>query len=266
MAGKIRVGIGGWTFEPWRDNFFPKGLPQKQELHFASRQVTAIEINGTYYGAQKPESFARWHDEAPEDFVFALKASRFTTNRKVLAESEASITRFLSSGLTELKAKLGPINWQFLPTKAFDPEDFEAFLRLLPKTQDGVALRHVVEVRHPSFAVPEFPELLRRYGVAAVVADKPGFPAIHDVTAPFVYARLQAAAEEEALGYPEAALDRWADRAREWAKGGAPADLPLLTAAENKPPKARDVFVFMINGFKPKAPHAAKALMARLGT
>ncbi|MBU8537258.1 DUF72 domain-containing protein [Falsiroseomonas tokyonensis] len=264
MAAKIRVGIGGWTFEPWRDNFFPKGLPQKQELHFASRQVTAIEINGTYYGSQKPESFARWHDEAPEDFVFSLKASRFTTNRKVLAESEASVARFLASGLTELKAKLGPINWQFLPTKQFEPDDFEAFLQLLPKTQDGVALRHVVEVRHPSFAVPEFPALLRRYGIGVVVADSDKHPAIHDVTAPFVYARLQNAAEEEALGYPEAALDAWAERARIWAKGGVPKDLPLLAPAEAKPPKSREVFVFMINGFKPKAPHAAKALLERL--
>jgi uncharacterized protein YecE (DUF72 family) len=260
----IRVGVGGWTFAPWRDNFYPKGLPQKQELHFASRQVTAIEINGTYYGAQKPESFARWHDEAPEDFVFALKASRFTTNRKVLAESGTSITRFLSSGLVELKAKLGPINWQFLPTKAFEPEDFEAFLQLLPKTQDGVALRHVVEVRHPSFCAPEFPDMLRRYGIGVVVADSEKHPAIHDVTAPFVYARLQAAAEDEKLGYPAAALDLWARRAREWAKGGTPDDLPLLAPAEKKPPKARDVFVFMINGFKPKAPQAALALLERL--
>lgn len=260
----IRVGIGGWTFEPWRDNFYPKGLPQKQELHFASRQVTAIEINGTYYGAQKPESFARWHDEAPEDFVFALKASRFTTNRKVLAESGASVTRFLSSGLVELKAKLGPINWQFLPTKAFEPADFEAFLQLLPKQQDGVALRHVVEVRHPSFCVPEFPELLRRYGIGVVVADSEKHPAIHDVTAPFVYARLQAAVEEEALGYPAAALDLWADRARGWAKGGTPKDLPLLAPAQKTPPKSREVFIFMINGYKPRAPRAAMALLERV--
>lgn len=264
MTVEIRVGIGGWTFEPWRDNFYPKGLPQKQELHFASRQVTAIEINGTYYGAQKPESFARWHDEAPEDFVFALKASRFTTNRKVLAESGASVTRFLSSGLTELKAKLGPINWQFLPTKTFEPEDFEAFLQLLPKTQDGVALRHVVEVRHPSFCVPEFPAMLRRHGIGVVVADSDKHPAIHDVTAPFVYARLQAAAEDEALGYPAAALDLWAGRARDWAKGGTPKDLPLLAPAEKKPAKSREVFVFMINGYKPKAPKAAMALIERL--
>lgn len=260
----IRVGIGGWTFEPWRDDFYPKGLPQKQELHFASRQVTAIEINGTYYGAEKPESFARWHDEAPEDFVFALKASRFTTNRKVLAESGASIARFLSGGLVELKAKLGPINWQFLPTKAFEPDDFEAFLQLLPKTQDGVALRHVVEVRHPSFAVPEFPQLLRRYGIGVVLADSEKHPAIHDVTAPFVYARLQSASADEALGYPAAALDLWADRARIWSEGGTPADLPLLAPAQKKPAKPREVFVFMINGCKPKAPHAAMALLERL--
>ena len=167
----IRVGVGGWTFEPWRGSFYPRGLPQKRELEYASRHLTSIEVNGTYYGAQKPESFIRWREETPDGFVFSLKGPRFTTNRRLLAEAGASIERFLTGGVLELKEKLGPINWQMLPTKQYDPEDFEAFLKLLPAQVDGQMLRHVVEVRHPSFARPDFIALLRAYGVAAVMAD-----------------------------------------------------------------------------------------------
>ena len=162
----IRIGIGGWTYAPWRGIFYPRAVTQKQELHFASRKLTSIEINGTYYGSQKPESFAKWHDETPADFVFALKGPRFATNRRVLAEAGPSIERFLGSGITELKRKLGPINWQFMATKKFDPEDFAAFLKLLPKRVDGVPLRHAVEVRHDSFRVPEFVALAREHGIA----------------------------------------------------------------------------------------------------
>ncbi len=266
MAGQIRVGIGGWTYEPWRGVFYPPGLPHKQELEFASRRLTAIEINGTYYGTQKRDSFAKWRDETPEGFVFSLKGSRFTTNRRVLAEAGSSIERFLASGITELGDKLGPINWQFMPTKQYEPEDFEAFLTLLPREQDGIALRHVVEVRHPSFRDPGFIALLRRYEVGVVLTDHPDFPHIHDVTAPFVYARLQGAAESEPLGYAVKALDRWVERVRLWAAGGAPDDLPTLAPPAPNPPKAREVFVFMINGFKPKAPAAAMALIKRLGS
>lgn len=264
MAGAIRVGIGGWTFEPWRGSFYPAGLPQKRELAYASRQLTTIEVNGTYYGSQKPESFARWREEAPESFVFTLKGPRFATNRRSLAEAGGSIERFLTGGLLELKEKLGPINWQFLPTKRFDPADFEAFLKLLPPTLEGRPLRHAVEVRHDSFRVPAFVELLRAYGVAAVLTDKEAFPQIADVTGPFVYARLQRSAETEPSGYPTAALALWAERARRWAAGGSPADLETLAAAEPSPPPEREVFLFMINGFKPKAPAAAKALIERL--
>jgi uncharacterized protein YecE (DUF72 family) len=272
-AGDIRVGIGGWTFEPWRDNFYPKGLKHARELEYASRKVTAIEINGTYYGAQKPESFARWREETPDDFVFAVKGPRFATNRKDLSQSAASVERFLTGGVLELKEKLGPINWQFLPTKAFVPEDFAAFLKLLPAELDGVALRHAVEVRHPSFVTPDFVALARAHGVAIVVADSDEHPQIADVTAPFVYARLQRASEAEEHGYAAAELDAWADRARAWAGGGAPDDLPMTVTASGKGAKAgkaakadpRDVFVFMINGHKPKAPAAAKALLQRLG-
>ncbi|WP_448951600.1 DUF72 domain-containing protein [Labrys neptuniae] len=264
MTGQIRVGIGGWTFEPWRGSFYPATLAQKRELEYASRQVTAIEINGTYYGSQKPESFAKWHAETPDDFVFAMKANRFATNKRVLSEAGKSIEMFIGSGIVELKSKLGPINWQFMPTKKFDPADFEGFLKLLPKSHEGHALRHVVEVRHDSFNVPEFIDLVRAYEVGIVLTDKASFPHIHDVTAPFVYARLQAASEDEELGYSAAALDKWAERAKQWAKGGEPAD--LATTSDKKAPQAagRDVFVFMINGFKPKAPTAAKAMIERL--
>ncbi len=217
--GRILVGIGGWTFEPWRGPFFPPGLPQKDELKFASRAVTAIEINGTYYGSQKPESFARWRDESPDGFVFSVKGPRFATNRRVLAEAGASVERFLGSGVLELKDKLGPINWQFLPTKAFDPADFEAFLKLLPKTVEGRVVRHAVEVRHPSFAAPAFVELIRDYGVATVLADSDTFPVIPDVTAPFVYARLQRSSEAIEDGYAADDLNMWAERATVWATG-----------------------------------------------
>ncbi|WP_395673328.1 DUF72 domain-containing protein [Inquilinus sp.] len=253
QASGIRVGIGGWTFEPWRETFYPKGLAQKRELEYASSQVTSIEINGTYYGSHKPETFAKWREETPDGFVFSVKGTRFTTNRRVLAEAGESIERFVNSGITELKDKLGPINWQFLPTKQFDPKDFEAFLKLLPHSVDGHDLRHVVEVRHDSFRNPEFIDLLRAHKVAVVLTDKEGFPEIPDITAPFVYARLQRASEEIETGYAPKALDQWAKRAKAWAEGGAPDDLKPVGAPEAKPPKSRDVFVYMINGFKPKA-------------
>jgi uncharacterized protein YecE (DUF72 family) len=259
----VRVGIGGWTFAPWRGPFYPDGLAQKRELEFASRAVTSIEINGTFYGTQKRDSFVRWYQETPEGFVFALKGPRFTTNRRVLAEAGESVERFLASGVLELKEKLGPINWQMAATKAFDAADFEAFLALLPPERDGHALRHVVEVRHASFACPEFIALLRRYGVAAVVADHASHPLLPDVTAPFVYARLQAASEDEPAGYSTEALALWEKRAKAWAKGQVPKDLPAI-AGRAAAAKSRDVFIYMINGFKPKAPAAAMALIERL--
>ncbi|MEX0758748.1 MAG: DUF72 domain-containing protein [Tistlia sp.] len=267
-TGAIRVGIGGRTFEPWRGGpVYPQGLAQKRELEYASRQLTSIEVNGTYYGSQKPESFARWREETPEGFVFSLKGPRFATNRRVLAEAGPSIERFLSSGLLELKDKLGPINWQFLPTKRYEAEDFEAFLKLLPGRHEGRALRHVVEVRHESFRVPGFVELLRRHEVGVVLTDKADFPQIADLTAGFVYARLQGADSAEAEGYPGRALDAWAARARAWAGGAAPGDLPeglQPLSAEEPAATARDAFLYFINGFKPKAPAAARGLIERL--
>lgn len=261
----IRVGIGGWTFAPWRGPFYPKGLPHKDELAYAAGRVTAIEVNGTFYRTQSPASFAKWRDETPDGFVFALKGHRFVTNRKVLAEAGPGIANFLASGLAELGPKLGPINWQLAATKRFDPDDVEAFLQLLPKAQDGVPLRHALEVRHESFAVPEFVDLARRHGVAIVFAESDEFPAIPDPTADFVYARLQRCREAEPDGYPAAELDGWAGRARSWAAGGVPADLPRAGAgADGGKPKPRDVFLFFIAGDKVRAPLAAQALTARL--
>ena len=259
----IRVGIGGWTYEPWRGTFFPPKWPIKRELEYASRHVTAIEVNGTYYSGFKPATFAGWATTAPDGFVFTLKASRFCTNRKVLAEAGESIARFVGQGIVELGDKLGPILWQFMATKKFDAEDFRAFLALLPAAQDGMALRHAVHVRHDSFAVPEFVEMCRAAGVTIVYADSADYPAIADVTGDFVYARLEAAVEEEPAGYAPAALDRWTSAAQTWAAGGAPDGLPYVDAAA--PAKApRETFVFFINGAKVRAPAGAMAMLERL--
>ena len=260
-TGKIHIGIGGWVFEPWRGTFYPDGLAQKRELEYAASKLTSIEINGTYYGSQKPESFARWREETPDDFVFALKGSRFCTNRRVLAEAGPSVEKFLTSGLTELRHKLGPINWQFMPTKKFDPEDFEAFLKLLPKELDGIALRHAVEVRHDSFRSPDFVALLRSYGVAAITSADADYTQIADVTAPFVYARIMGTREAEPKGYPEAGLSRWAKAARDWAEGGVPEGLDTVAPAAAR--QERDVFLYVISGDKVRNPAAAMELIAR---
>jgi uncharacterized protein YecE (DUF72 family) len=263
-AGRIRIGVGGWVFEPWRASFYPEGLPQKQELAYAASHLSSIEINGTYYGTQKPESFARWHAETPDDFVFAMKGSRYITNRRVLAEAGPSLEKFLASGILELKDKLGPINWQFMPTKAFDPKDFEAFLKLLPAEREGRPLRHAVEVRHDSFRTAGFIALLRHYNVALVTAGDSEFPEMADVTAPFVYTRIMGTQEDEAEGYAKEGQARWLSRARAWAGGGTPGDLASVSA-EGLPTVPRDVFLYVISGAKLRNPAAAKALIAGLG-
>ena len=261
MAGRIRVGIGGWTYAPWRGSFYPDGLPQKRELDYASRHLTTIEVNGTYYRSQTPRTFAGWHDETPEDFVFALKAPRFATNRKVLAEAGESIQRFIDSGIAELKDKLGPIYWQFMATKKFDPEDFAGFLALLPKEVEGRALRHAVELRHESFLVPECAELLHRHGVAAVIAGDSEFPQFPDVTADFVYARIMGTTETPKAGYSSGDLTRWSEAAVSWAKGGDGGLPPIGKAAPKNP---RDVFLYVISGHKAANPAAAMALIEQL--
>ena len=259
----IRAGIGGWNFEPWRGVFFPKGTSKAKELAYASRALTAIEVNGTFYSTFKPPTFKKWHDETPDDFVFTLKANRFATNRKVLADAKPSIDRFLESGLAELKGKLGPILWQFAHSKKFDAADFEAFLALLPKTLDGLTLRHAVEPRHESFQTKAFVDLARKYGAAIVFADSKKFPMIADATADFVYCRLQETQDKIKTGYDPAAIKHWADAAKAWEAGGTPKDLPLIG---KKPAKqARDVFVFFIAGAKVRNPAAAQAFLEAVG-
>jgi uncharacterized protein YecE (DUF72 family) len=258
----IHVGIGGWVYEPWRNNFYPAGLAHGRELAYAASKLTAIEVNGTYYGSQKPDSFARWHDETPDGFVFTVKGPRFATNRRVLAGAGDSIGRFFDSGVTRLKKKLGAVNWQFMATKKFEVEDFSTFLALLPGTVDGFAIRHAVEVRHQSFAHPDFVALCRRHKVAIVAGCDSDFPCIADVSADFVYARLMGTREREKRGYAPAAIRQWAARARDWAKGGTPQGLPLLAAPA--PRKPREVFLFVIGGAKEKNPAAAQALAAEL--
>ena len=245
MSGKIYIGIGGWTFEPWRGVFYPEGLPQSKELEYASRQLTSIEINGTYYSTFKPASWAKWRAETPDGFVFSVKASRYCTNRKQLAGAAESITRFVEQRMSELGDRLGPINWQLMDGKKFDAEDLEGFFKLLPREVAGLPLRHALEVRSDSFKDKRVYDLARRHNVAIVFADDDEFPAIDEPTADFTYARLMRTKEDVATGYSAADLGRWAERARVWARRG-------------------DAFIYFISGAKVRAPAAAQALLERL--
>jgi uncharacterized protein YecE (DUF72 family) len=244
-AGRIFVGVGGWNFPPWRGTFYPKGLPQSRELQHASRELTSIEINSTFYGLQKPATFQKWHDETPDGFVFSVKAPRFVTHRKRLAEGASSLERFLGSGVMRLGAKLGPINWQLPPTKHFDADDLAEFLALLPRELDGRALRHVLEVRHASFDCEEAISLVREHRVALVEAGDSTYPHLDARTAPFSYLRLMGTKASAPKGYPPAALTRWRERAQSLARGG-------------------DVFLYFISGAKQRNPLAARALLADL--
>jgi uncharacterized protein YecE (DUF72 family) len=259
----IRIGIGGWTYAPWRGTFYPDDLTQSRELEYASRNLTSIEINGTFYGLQKPASYEKWYQETPDDFVFSLKAPRYATNRKVLADAGETIERFFGSGVLLLKQKLGPINWQFAPTKKFDNEDFEAFLKLLPASIEGQKLRHAIEVRNDTFKTPEFVALARKHKVAIVLAGDSEYPQIADITAPFVYARIMGTTDKQANGYSTKALEAWAERARQLAAGATPDDLETSAKAPAKT-GARDVYLYVISGFKERNPAAAMALIKRL--
>lgn len=261
----VRVGIGGWTFAPWRDNFYPARWPQARELEYASGQLGAIEINATFHGTQKPASFARWREQTPEGFVFSVKAHRFVTHRRVLAEAGESVERFVGSGIAELGEKLGPILWQLPATKAFDADDLAAFFALLPAEHRGLALRHVLEPRHPSFVCEAYVALARRHRIATVFADSDDHPSFADLTGGFVYARMMKSSPKLKTGYGPAALKRWVDAAQRWASGEDPADLPHAAApARNARRSPRDVFVFFINGAKERAPAAALALQKLL--
>lgn len=258
---KVRVGVGGWVFAPWRGTFYPKGLPQAQELAYSASQFSSVEVNGTYYRAPSADTYAKWHDDVPENFVFALKAPRYATNRKVLAEAGESITRFIDGGIDRLGVKLGPINWQFMATKKFDPEDFRAFLKLLPPEVGGRRLRHAVELRHESFACAEAVDLMAEHGVAIICGADSDHPMICDPTADFMYLRIMGTSADHPAGYSTEALDDWARRAKSWADGHLPQDMPLLTKPAREP---RDVYLYVISGEKPMNPLAAKGLVERL--
>ena len=263
-GGAIRVGVGGWTFAPWRGTFYPAGLAQREELPFASRALTAIEVNGTFYAAQKPATYARWRAETPDGFIFSLKAPRYATVRRRLAGAGRAVHGFIHGGLAELGDRLGPVNWQLPPTTAFDPDDLAAFFALLPEELDGQRLRHVLEVRHPSFRCPGYIELARSRGIATVFTDSAVHPSLADLTAGFVYARLMRSEASRASGYPAAALDAWAQRLRTWATGGEPDDLPRVLPPGGDPAGSRDVFVFFIGAAKARNPAAAMALIGRI--
>jgi uncharacterized protein YecE (DUF72 family) len=244
--GKIRIGIGGWTYPPWRGSFYPPDLPQKLELEYASGKLGAIEINATFYGRQGPKSWEKWRDTVPDGFQFAVKGSRFCVMRSNLAEGAEGIGNFFAQGFAALGSKLGPILWQFHPRRQFAPDDIGAFVDLLPKDMEGILLRHAIEPRHESFRDERFYKLCRARNVAVVFADSDEYPCIKADTADFAYARLQCMNEEIPTGYPEEKLDEFAGLAKRWADG-------------------RDAYIFMINGAKVRAPAAALALQERLG-
>lgn len=259
-----RVGIGGWTYVPWRNNFYPAGLVQRRELEYASRHVTAIEINGTYYGTQKPATYAKWRDETPDGFMFSAKAPKRIMGSRVLAKTGPQIEDFVG-GIAELGGKLGPLVWQFEQGKKIDAEDFADFLELLPKKANGRTLRHVLDVRDPAFVDGDFLALARRHGMATVFTDSDDYPSFADLTADFVYARLMRTQSGIGTGYPEKELKRWAARVRLWASGGEPDDLPRIAPAAQTPAKRRDVFLYFISAAKERNPAAAMALLRELG-
>ncbi|HYQ76323.1 DUF72 domain-containing protein [Cellulomonas sp.] len=289
MTSTVRIGISGWRYAPWRGVFYPKGLPQRRELEHASRHLGTIEINGSFYALQRPESYQAWRAEVPEGFVFSVKGGRFVTHMKKLADVEVPLANFFASGVLALGPALGPVLWQLPPTLGYDPDRLARFFDLLPRTTAAAAelagrhderlddrafttteadrpLRHVLEVRHASFETPEFPALLREHGIGLVVADTAGrWPYLEDVTSDLVYVRLHGDSELYVSGYDDPALDRWAARVRAWAAGGEPEDARRLGPAAAPAPGGRDVYVYFDNDAKVRAPVDAMALAARLG-
>jgi uncharacterized protein YecE (DUF72 family) len=284
-AGRVRIGISGWRYAGWRGVFYPKGMPQRRELEFAAQSFETIEINGTFYSLQRPESFTEWVRQTPENFVFSVKGSRFITHMLKLREVKVPLANFFGSGLLRLGAKFGPILWQFPPQMRFDRERFETFFRLLPRSHCEAAalmrrhadrmredagyrvrkdapLRHCVEIRHESFVVPEFVELLREHDIGLVVADTVEWPLLMDVSSDFVYCRLHGSEQLYASGYGDTALDEWAERVKTWACGGQPQGRRAdAVDAEVRP---RDVYVYFDNDAKVRAPFDAKGLRERL--
>ena len=261
-ARNIRVGIGGWTYAPWRDNFYPKGLVQRRELEYASRHVTAIEVNGTYYGTQKPATYAKWRDEVPDGFVFSAKAPKRIMHSRTLARTGPQVDDFVG-GIATLGDRLGPLVWQFDAGTRIDRDDFNAFLELLPKEAGGIALRHVLDVRDRAFVDAGYIARARSHGFATVFTDSPEHPSFADLTADFVYARLMRSRSAVDTGYPIAELEQWAQRAQAWASGDETGDLPRIDPAP-APHSPRDVFVFFIAADKERNPAAAMALLRLL--
>jgi uncharacterized protein YecE (DUF72 family) len=287
VPGTVRIGISGWTYPPWRGVFYPKKLPQKNELSFASRALRAIEINGTFYSLQRPESFAAWRDATPDDFAFTVKVPRFITHLKRLSNIDAPLANFFASGLLRLGRKLGAILWQLPPNFHFDTRRIESFLKMLPhdtesaaslarrhdkrvdgrswlKTDANRPLRHAMEIRHASFAVPEFVKLLREQNVALVCGDSVEWPRLMDLTSDFVYCRLHGSEQLYANGYDSKSLDEWAARVAAWARGNEPADSERVIPKPAKKLSARDVFVFFDNDKKVRAPFDAQGLVERV--
>lgn len=287
-AGKVRIGISGWRYKGWRGVFYPPKLTQKRELEFASREFATIEINGSFYSLQRPESFTRWRDETPDDFAFSVKGSRYITHLRRLREIRQPLANFFAQGLLALEEKLGPILWQFPPNFQFEPERFEAFFKLLPRSTGAAArlarkhdewmnersltraghdraLRHCVEIRNESFAVPEFVDLLREHGIGLVVADTVEWPLLMDVTSDFVYCRLHGSEQLYASGYTEAALKKWATRVSAWARGGDSPDGKFAEPERSAPRQPRDVYVYFDNDAKVRAPADARSLRELVG-
>ena len=246
MAHPIRVGVGGWSFEPWDETFYPPGLSKAKQLNYMSRRMTAVEVNATYYSSFKPETFAKWADAAPDSFVFSLKAHRFSTVRKTKDDMKKSVGLFLGQGITALKEKLGPINWQFPATRKFDAEYFKTFLSVLPKEKDKLPLRHALEVRGSGFDVPEFYDLLTKHGATVVYAEDDEFPKLRHEDSSFAVARLMQSKSDEGAGYPAAEIGRFARLVTGWSK-------------------SQEVFAFFISGAKERNPAAAMALQDKLG-
>jgi uncharacterized protein YecE (DUF72 family) len=263
-AGRIYAGMGGFTYAPWRGVFYPKGLAQSRELAYAASHVTSIEINGTFDRTQSRKTYESWAQQTPDEFKFALKGPRYAVNRRELRTAGDSIKRFYGSGVLALGDKLGPVLWQFAPTKKFDSADFGGFLELLPRAADGWPLRHVVEVRHDSFRAPDFIALARSFAVPIVFAEHETYPAIADLTGDFVYLRLQKGQDAAKTGYPPKVLDAWAERVKTFARGGVEKDLPVVDARHKVKAEPRDVFVYFIHEGKIRAPAAAMALIERV--
>jgi uncharacterized protein YecE (DUF72 family) len=287
LLDNVRIGISGWNYPPWRGKFYPASLQHRRELSYAANVFRTIEINGTFYSLKRPENFAQWFADTPGDFIFSVKGSRYITHMRRLKNVVKPLSNFFASGLLRLGSKLGPILWQLPPSSSFDPKRLEAFFNILPRdTEAATALarrhdkrvngrtwlkadvtrriRHCVEIRHKSFVVPQFVDLLRKHDVGLVCADTVEWPCLMDVTSDFVYCRLHGSEQLYASGYDNAALDTWATRVARWARGQENTDGDRVKAAKSSRRASRDVFVYFDNDAKVRAPFDAQGLIRRV--